>query len=87
MATKLPFQQDQVQSDTRVQREHGPAPFFQTILNFVDKLPIHKKMTIVVVSFVVIPLTLLMLVSSLFRVLKIRKDRRFLIKYHGKDVC
>ena len=28
-----------------------------------------------------------MLVSSLFRVLKIRKDRRFLIKYHGKDVC
>ena len=75
MATKLPFQQDQVQSDTRVQREHGPAPFFQTILNFIDKLPIHKKMTIVVVSFVVIPLVLLMLVSSLYLQEQLRKDQ------------
>ena len=28
-----------------------------------------------------------MLISSLFRVLKIRKDRRFLLKYQGKKVC
>lgn len=28
-----------------------------------------------------------MLISSLFRVLKIRKDRRFLLKYQSKKVC
>ena len=75
MTTRLPDRQAEVPSDTQVPREHKPAPFFQHILNFIDKLPIHKKMTIVVVSFVVIPLALLMLVSSLYLQEQLRKDQ------------
>lgn len=75
MATNLSPRPDIEASDKPIFEHRKPAPIFQKMLNFVDKLPIHKKMTLVVVSFVVIPLILLMLVSSLYLQEQLRRDQ------------
>lgn len=75
MATNLSPRPDIEASDKPIFEHRKPAPIFQKMLIFVDKLPIHKKMTLVVVSFVVIPLILLMLVSSLYLQEQLRRDQ------------
>jgi nitrogen fixation/metabolism regulation signal transduction histidine kinase len=68
-------------SDTQIEDgQVGNEPIIQKLVNFMDKLPIHKKMTIVVVSFVVIPLVLLMTVSGLYMQEQLRRDQeRYLL--------
>jgi signal transduction histidine kinase len=68
-------------SDTQIENDQvGNEPIIQKLVNFMDKLPIHKKMTIVVVSFVVIPLVLLMTVSGLYMQEQLRRDQeRYLL--------
>ena len=58
-----------------IEENKTSTPVIQRFVNFLDKMPIHKKMTLVVVSFVIIPLSLLMLVSSLYLQEQLKRDQ------------